>query len=209
MPANMTKPLHALALGLALLGASATSAQADGVGPGAPAPDFTLPDLDGKSHHLAELKNKIVVLEWFNPECPFVRAAHTKGQLVGLAKKLTAQGVVWLGINSSGSGKQGNGVAATRAGATAYKLEHPILLDPSGATGRAYGATNTPQLYVINKGTLVYQGAIDNAPDGEGAAPQGGPLVNYVQQALDDIAAGHAVRTPSTKPYGCSVKYGS
>jgi peroxiredoxin len=186
------------------------AAAAAGAEPGAPAPDFTLKDLDGKSVHLADLKGKLVVLEWFNPECPFVRAAHTKGSLVGYAGTAVKRGVVWLAVNSAAPGKQGNGIDKNRAGVTAFKLSHPVLLDESGAVGRAYGATNTPHLFVIGKDQkLLYKGAIDNSPDGEGGSPEGGGLINYVEQALADIAAGRPIKTPSTKAYGCRVKYGS
>ena len=189
---------------------SVTTTAAVAAEPGAVAPDFTLKDLDGKSVHLADYKGKIVVLEWFNPECPYVRATHTTGSLMGLARKYTQRGVVWLGINSSAVGKQGNGVDKNRLGKAALKLEHPILLDESGQVGRAYGATNTPHLFVIGKDQkLVYRGAIDNSPDGEKGSPTGGTLVNYVDQAIEDIDAGRPARTPSTKAYGCGVKYGS
>jgi peroxiredoxin len=175
---------------------------------GAPAPDFALPDLDGKTVKLSEYKGKTVVLEWFNPECPFVRASHTKGSLVGEAKKHTGKGIVWLAINSGAPGKQGAGAEKSRTGLKTYGLEHPVLLDESGAVGRQYGATNTPHMFVIDKtGKLVYRGAIDNSPDGEGESPQGGKLVNYVDAALDDLAAGRAVQTAETKAYGCGVKY--
>lgn len=178
---------------------------------GAPAPDFALKDLDGKEVKLSSLKGKTVVLEWFNPECPFVKAAHTKGALVDFAKRATKKpNVVWLAINSGAPGKQGAGAEKSRAGAKAFALEHPVLLDESGQVGKAYGATNTPHLFVIDaKGVLVYRGAIDNSPDGEGGSPQGGKLINYVEAALDDLAAGRAVKAPDTKAYGCSVKYGS
>ncbi|MFZ5445602.1 MAG: thioredoxin family protein [Myxococcota bacterium] len=178
---------------------------------GAPAPDFALKDLDGKEVKLSSLKGKTVVLEWFNPECPFVKAAHTKGSLVDFAKRATKKpNVVWLAINSGAPGKQGAGAEKSRAGAKAFALEHPVLLDESGQVGKAYGATNTPHLFVIDaKGVLVYRGAIDNSPDGEGGSPQGGKLINYVEAALDDLAVGRAVKAPDTKAYGCSVKYGS
>ena len=89
-------------------------------------------------------------------------------------------------------------------------MEHPLLRDETGVVGRAYGATNTPNMFVIDKtGTVVYAGAIDNSPDGEGKSPQGGKLINYVDAALDDVATGRAVKTAVTRPYGCSVKYGS
>jgi peroxiredoxin len=177
---------------------------------GAPAPDFTLPDLDGKQVSLASYRGKTVVLEWFNPGCPFVKASHTKGSLVDTAARHTKNGVVWLAINSGAPGKQGHGVAANRAGREQFKLDHPILLDEGGRVGHAYAAAHTPHLYVINKeGVLVYRGAIDNSPDAEGESPTGGKLVNYVDAALSDLDAGRAVATPETQAYGCSVKYGS
>lgn len=175
---------------------------------GQPAPLFTLPDLDGKSVSLASFKGKTVVLEWFNPECPFVKLSHTKGSLVGLADKQTQAGVVWLAINSGGPGKQGHGAEASKKGVEAFGLRHPVLLDESGKVGRAYGAAHTPHMYVINPaGQLVYRGAIDNSPDAERAAAPDGVVVNYVEQALADVAAGVAVRVADTPAYGCSVKY--
>ena len=176
---------------------------------GKPAPDFALPDLDGHVMKLADYRGKIVVLEWFNPGCPFVNKTHTKGQLKGLAQKETAKGVVWLGINSAAEGKQGYGVEANRAGKEKFGLTHPILLDQSGKTGHEYGAAHTPHLFVIDpQGVLVYAGAIDNSPDGEGESPTDGKLVNYVEEALDAVRAGKPVRTPRTEAYGCGVKYG-
>lgn len=187
---------------------AAGPARADGVAPGQPAPDFKLQDTEGKTVHLADLKGKIVVLEWFNPECPFVRASHSKGSLVGMAAKYTPKGVVWLAINSSAPGKQGAGADKSRAGAKEWGLTHPILLDPTGQVGRSYGATNTPHMFVIGKdGVVQYKGAIDNSPDGEGGSPQGGKLVNHVAQAVDALAAGAPVPTRETRAYGCSVKY--
>ncbi len=185
----------------------AFSAQAAEVG--APAPDFALKDLDGKTVKLADYKGKVVVLEWFNPECPFVKASHTKGSLVDTAKKLTGKGVVWLAINSASPGKQGYGADKNKEGKKTFGLEHPILLDEAGTVGHAYGATNTPHMFVIDKtGKLVYRGAIDNSPDGEGQAPVGGKLVNFVESAVDELAAGRPIKTADTKAYGCGVKYG-
>jgi peroxiredoxin len=177
---------------------------------GKAAPDFTLKDLEGREVSLASQRGKVVVLEWFNPGCPFVKASHLKGSLKGLAKKHAAQGVVWLAINSSARGKQGFEPSVNSDAAKTFGLEHPILRDESGVVGRAYGATNTPHMFVIDKnGVLIYAGAIDNSPDGEGEAPTGGSLVNYVDAALEDLAAGRAVKTQETKAYGCSVKYPS
>lgn len=177
---------------------------------GKAAPDFTLPTLDGKEVSLASFKGKTVVLEWWNPQCPYVVKTHTKGPLTGTAKKHTDAGVVWLAINSGGEGKQGFEVAANTEALAAWALTHPVLRDVDGKVGKAYGATNTPNMFVIDPaGNVVYAGAIDNSPDGEGASPTGGTLINYVDAALADIAAGRPVATPVTKPYGCGVKYAS
>ena len=198
---------HAL-VACTLLAASA--AFAGGAAVGSPAPDFTLKDLDGKPVKLSDYKGKLVVLEWFNPGCPFVKPAHTKGSLKDTAARHSKNGVVWLAVNSGSPGKQGAGADTNREAKKSFGLDHPVLLDESGQAGKAYGATNTPHMFVIDKaGTLVYAGAIDNSPDGEGASPTGGKLVNYVDAAIEDLAAGRAVRTPQTKAYGCSVKYAS
>ena len=176
---------------------------------GAPAPEFALQDLNGKSVRLADFKGKTVVLEWFNPECPFVKASHTNGSLKGLAEKYANDpSLVWLAINSGGEGRQGFGVEVNREGVAGFGLKHPVLLDPEGSVGKSYGATNTPHMFIVDaKGTLVYSGAIDNSPDAEGESPSGGSLVNYVSQALEELAQGKSVSVPKTKAYGCSVKY--
>jgi peroxiredoxin len=181
---------------------------------GQPAPDFTLADLDGKQVSLHDYKGKVVVLEWFNPGCPFVNASHLRASLKGMAARREAQGIVWLAINSAAEGKEGSGVEKDVAAKAKFGLDHPILLDTTGAVGHAYGATNTPNMFVVDSnGTLVYRGAIDNSPDGEGQSPRdehGGiapKLVNYVDAALDDLGAKRPVAIAETKAYGCGVKY--
>jgi peroxiredoxin len=177
---------------------------------GQSAPDFELTDLDGKKHRLSDHTGKVVVLEWFNPNCPYVRASHTKGSLVDTAKKQAKEGVVWLAINSGAPGKQGHGVETNRAGKEDFGLTHPVLLDEAGKVGRLYGAERTPHLYVIDAdGKLVYRGAIDNSPDGEGESPSGDKLVNYVENALIALREKKPVSPAETRAYGCSVKYGS
>jgi peroxiredoxin len=191
--------------------ASAETQPAAAAGPaqlGAPAPDFTLQDLDGKSVSLSQFRGKVVVLEWFNPGCPFVRAAHTAGSLKGLADKYTSDGVVWLAVNSGGKGKQGAGIDANREGVSQFGMHYPVLIDDTGKVGQLYGAERTPHMFVVNpEGVLVYRGAIDNSPDGEGQSPAGGKLVNYVDGAIGAIRAGAKVTPEETKAYGCSVKY--
>lgn len=199
-PTTSATPASAGGHGLATPGARAEVGKA--------APDFALVDLDGKTVKLADHKGKTIVLEWFNPECPFVNRAHGKGSLVDAAKRATQAGVVWLAINSAAPGRQGHGAAVNVTGKQKFGLAHPILLDESGEVGRAYGATNTPHMFVIDdKGVLVYRGAIDNSPDGEGESAEGGKLVRYVDVALEELRAGKPVSVKETKAYGCSVKY--
>ena len=172
---------------------------------GTPAPDFTLPDLDGKQVSLASFRGKTVVLEWFNPGCPFVRYSHAEGPLKDLARKHSASGIVWLAINSGAEGKQGAGAEVNKKAGQEWAMEHPILIDASGQTGKAYDAKTSPHMYVIDpKGQLVYRGALDNAPLGK--VPAEG-RVTYVDKALAAVAAGQPVEVAETKPYGCSVKY--
>jgi peroxiredoxin len=184
---------------------------------GKPAPAVTLTDVDGKAHDLAALKGKTVVLEWFNPECPFVRAAHGEGMLKDQAKRVQSEDVVWLSINSGAPGKQGHGVERNREAKKQLAMENPILLDESGAVGNSYGAQKTPHMFVIDPaGNLVYRGGIDNAPmnvvDEARPLPAGskpGERINYVDAALQDLEAGKPVRLADTPAYGCSVKYSS
>lgn len=173
---------------------------------GQPAPDFELRDLDGKMHKLSDYRGKAVVLEWFNPECPFVNHAHTEGSLATMAAHEQKSGIVWLAINSGGEGKQGHGVDKNRAGVEKFKMGHPVLLDSDGTIGHTYEAKKTPHMYLVDpQGILLYRGAIDNAPFGE--VDGDGDKVNFVAAALADVRANRPVETADTPPYGCSVKY--
>lgn len=175
---------------------------------GKPAPDFTLKDLDGNPVKLSSFKGKVVVLEWFNPGCPFVNKAHDKGTLKDEPAAQKKSDVVWLAINSGGPGKQGNGVDANREGAKKLGVNYPVLLDEGGEVGHAYGATNTPHMFVIDKqGVLQYEGAVDNSPDGERESAPDGKVVAYVDEAITAINAGKAPSVTHSKAYGCGVKY--
>ncbi|MGH7739201.1 MAG: redoxin domain-containing protein, partial [bacterium] len=162
--------------------------------------------------HMAQLKGKYVVLEWHNPDCPFVKSQY-KGKMQKLQKKWTDRKVVWLSIISSAPGLQG-AVDAAQANADVKNHQSNVtatILDPSGKIGRAYGAKSTPHMFVINpKGILIYDGAIDNAPledEFSDKTQDGAVYVNYVDQALTESMAGRKITTPSTAPYGCGVKY--
>jgi peroxiredoxin len=170
------------------------------------APAFQLSDLDGNKHSLAKYKGKTIVLEWFNPECPFVVAVHQKGGVLEtMAQKTINKDTVWLAINSGAKGRQGHGVAKNSAAAKRWKIKHPILVDENGAVGKAYGAKTTPHIFVIDaQGKLVFKGAPDNAPRGK----RGAAYKPYLSDALADLAAGKRVRQASNSSWGCSVKYG-
>lgn len=186
---------------------AATPAAGESVAIGDTAPDFSLPDLDGKTHTLKQYieDGKIVVLQWFNPDCPFVVKHY--GSQGNTFNQMQAQykdkGVVLLAINSGAPGKQGAGVERNAKAKKDWNIQYPILLDEAGTAGKAYGAKNTPAMYIIGKdGKLAYMGAID---DNRGADGPG--KVNYVTKALDEMLAGKPVTNAETRPYGCSVKY--
>ena len=166
----------------------------------AAAPAFTLADQDGKQVSLGDFAGKVVVLEWINWECPFVRRHHQAGTMKDLAAAYAPKGVVWLGVNST----KHHDAKANRKGIATYKLPYPVLDDHAGTVGHAYGAKTTPHMFVIDKvGAIAYQGGIDDDPRGK----MKGKATNHVAAALDDLLAGKAVSTPQAKPYGCSVKY--
>ncbi|MFO1010781.1 MAG: redoxin domain-containing protein [Planctomycetota bacterium] len=170
---------------------------------GKPAPDFTLTDVNGKSVKLSDYKGKIVVLEWFNQDCPYCQYVYgDTGPLKDLPERMTKQGIVWLSINT---GNSANAEAAKKF-MEAHKMTTPMLLDADGKVGTAYAAKTTPHCYVIDeKGVLRYRGALDNAPMGKVADKEA--KTNYVETAINELKNGKAVTTTETKSYGCSVKY--
>jgi peroxiredoxin len=199
--------LWALALVVLAFGGTAYAAAV-----GQPAPGFSATDTKGKAHKLSELTGKFVVLEWHNPECPFVKSQY-QGKMQKLQKKWTAKGVKWFSIISSAPGKEGSVNAEEADGDVQLNESHPsaTILDPSGKLGHLYGAKTTPHMFVIDpKGILIYNGAIDNDPLDNNVSDKtqdGSQYVNYVDEALTESQAGQKVATPSTAPYGCGVKY--
>ncbi len=175
---------------------------------GQPAPAFTATDTAGKTHSLADFKGRHVVLEWVNPGCPYVRKHYGSANMQGTQKQATTQGVVWLAVNSTAADHadyqppaalaqwmQSQGAAATAT-----------LMDADGRIGRAYGARTTPHLYIVDPaGRLVYAGAIDNKATADPADVA--RATNHVKAALAESLAGRPVSQPTTRPYGCSVKY--
>lgn len=195
---------------LALLASLISTAlfAADSPPVGSNAPDFSVTDSKGKTQSVSQYKGKHVVLEWFNPECPFVKKHYGSGNMQKLQEEFTGKGVVWLTIDSSAPGLQGH-LTAEQANAKIAELktkQTALLLDPEGKAGRTYGAKNTPHMFVINpEGKIIYEGAIDSKATSEPADIASS--TNYVKAALDESLGGKPVSTATTKPYGCSVKY--
>jgi peroxiredoxin len=170
---------------------------------GQPAPAFSLQDQNGQTVSLDDYKGKLVVLEWFNDECPFVVKHYQQGHMQKLAKQYAEKDVVWLAINTTKS----HDAAHNKEVAGKWNIDRPILDDSKEQTvGKAYGATNTPHMYVIDKnGTIAYAGAIDSNRSSDTKDIEG--ATNYVAKALDELLSGSNVSQPETKAYGCTVKY--
>ena len=197
---------HLLLIPLITLGLILQASAA--VEPGEAAPDFTLTDSKGTSHKLSDFRGKLVVLEWLNHECPFVKKHYSGGDMQKLQKEYTAKGVVWLSIISSAPGKQGHRTGPQADADTEDKKAAPtaVLLDPAGEVGKKYDAKTTPEMFVIDKeGKVLYAGAIDSIKSTNSADIA--KAENHVRVALDAALAGKTVPTPKTTPYGCSVKY--
>ncbi len=194
-------------LAAALLAAAPLPAPAQPV-PGQPVPSFTLTDLDGRRFSLADLKGKVVVLEWNNPSCPFVQKHYGSGNMQSLQKRFAAEAVQWIVINSTAASHPEH---LKPAELKAWLHKHGALpsiaaLDADGTVGRAYSAKVTPHMYVIDpNGVLVYAGAIDDRRSTNPADVK--TARNYVAQALAELRAGRPVSASSTPAYGCTIKY--
>lgn len=190
-------------LGLAALLLAALPVFA-GAAVGETASAFKLKGADGKTHSLADYKNKVVVLEWVNPNCPFSDRHAREKTMSALAKQHGE--IVWLGINSTNPDHRDYLKPADHL---AYNqkngINYPVLYDETGTIGHAYDAKTTPHMFIIDKdGKIAYNGAIDDDPPGRKAKEE---RTNYVGRGLDAEKTGKDPDPASTKPYGCSVKY--
>lgn len=166
---------------------------------GSPAPEFSLVDETGKEHKLSDYRGKIVVLEWTNPECPFVVRHYEAKTMQTTWDGTDKEKVVWLAVDSTAHNTPDKSAAWKKEQGFAY----PVLQDPNGTVGKLYGAKTTPHMYVIDeKGVLRYDGAIDDDPRGRKKTPR-----NYAKEALAQVAKGEEVSMKTTQPYGCTVKY--
>ncbi|GAB3383278.1 redoxin domain-containing protein [Massilia agri] len=193
-----------IAAGMLLAGAAHAEAVV-----GQQAPAFSGTDSTGKPVSLSQFKGKYVVMEWINPECPFVKKHYDGGNMPGTQKYAAGKGVAWVAVSTSADSGDRNAKAAAVNDWLKAKGAAPTVtvMDVGGAIGKAYGARTTPHMYLIDpSGKLVYAGAIDSKPTANPADIK--TATNYVVQAIDDSLAGKPLAQAVTKPYGCSVKYG-
>jgi peroxiredoxin len=206
---NLFVARRSLMLGGAALAFAPVAAVAAGPDLGKPAPPFTAVDSNGKTWSLADLKGKVVVIETTNHDCPYVRKHYNSQNMQTQQREAAAKGVVWLSSASSAVGEEGHVTAPQANELTKSRGAAPaaVLLDPQSKIARAYGATVTPHMYIIDaSGVLVYRGGIDSIPSSNAAdIPK---AKQYVRIALDEVLAGKPVTEASTRPYGCSLKYG-
>ena len=198
----LAAPVALVAAGFALAPAAAAPQI------GKPAPNFRALDVNGRVVSLSDYRGKTVVVEWNNPECPFVKKHYNSGNMQKTQAAAKKDGVVWLSVNSSAPGKQGHmDNAALKSFLSAQKAQPTAyLLDPNGVVGAGYGAKTTPHMFIIDRrGNLAFMGGIDDKPT-PNPADIGGAR-NHVLAALGELKAGKAVSVPMARPYGCSVKY--
>jgi peroxiredoxin len=209
MKASLSRQSFIAGLALAGLSLSAGSVLAQGAAKiGQPAPAFQAVDADGKTRNLSEFAGKTVILEWTNADCPYVRKHYNSATMQTLQKDMAKEGIVWLSVVSSPVGEQGyvEGIAAKELTTKRDAAPAAVLLDPNSKVARAYGATTTPHMYIVDpKGTLAYMGAIDDKPSSNPASLNGAK--SYVRQAVAELKAGKPVSEAATKSYGCAVKY--
>jgi peroxiredoxin len=195
----MKRLSSAVAAAFLLAAPAAFASPEAGAQVGQPAPAFSVKDESGTVRQLSEYKGKVVVLEWTNPECPFVKRHYQAKTMSRTQAGLDASKVVWLAVDSTST----HAAKDAQAWKQQQGITYPILLDTDGKVGQAYGAKTTPHMYVIDaQGVLRYAGAIDDDARGSSKSP-----TNHVKAAVDAVLSGKAVPASTTKPYGCSVKY--
>lgn len=196
----MSRIFIAVALAVLLVFAGGLQAAPEAM-VGKPAPAFTAVDQEGRNHSLESLDGKVVVLEWTNPECPFVQRHYREGTFKELSARYGSEGVVWFAVNSTNSNKAENSAEWMKKNSIAY----PTLIDSKGELGRLFGAKSTPHVFVIDReGKLVYHGAVDDDPNGQKQPAQ---RQQYLENAIKAALKGQAPERSETRSYGCSVKY--
>lgn len=163
---------------------------------GEPAPNFTLIDLDEQPHRLTDSRGRITVLVFWSAECPWSYRADVA---LGLMKAEWGDAVAVLSIAANAHEElEDQRITAEQHGVS------PVLLDPKQKTAAAYGATITPEVFVIDaEGKLRYQGAFDDAN-----FRQPEPTRNYLFEAVEALLAGENPVPDVIPAYGCTIVFG-
>jgi len=163
--------------------------------------DFSGKTIQGKTVKLSDFKGKIVVLEWYNPTCPYVKKFYSVGKMQEFQTQVTTAGHVWITINTGGK------ISDLADAMTKDKNKASVVIDDAdGTIGRLFEAKTTPQCFVINReGVLVYKGAIDSIASTKSADID--KATNYVLAAVASTQDNKKVEVSSTKTYGCGIKY--
>lgn len=204
----MSKRLAVFVSVVIAMGMGLSSSRAWAARVGDRAPDFTAIDSNGKTHKLSDYHGKFVVLEWTNRGCPYTQKHYNSGNMQRLQREWTSRGVIWLTVISSAPGKQGYATGSEENEYLKQVNAAPaaVLLDPTGALGHLYDAKTSPHMFIIDaQGVLIYNGAMDDRPTTDVADVSSAK--NYVTTALEQATSGKPVSNPTTRPYGCSVKY--
>jgi len=178
---------------------------------GEPAPDFELTDINGAAVRLSELtaQGKIVVLEWFSPACPMCITYYSAplgpdgkaggpAPMQALHAAIDGEDLVWLCINSAAPGQPGSDPEENRKAVAELGIHFPLLLDPTGRVGIAYGARRTPTIAVVDaKGRIAYRGCAD---DGGHDAPGSGS--SFVGAAVTAARAGRLPMVLESQAFG-------
>ena len=173
-----------------------------GISIGDAAPDFELPDTEGRAQRLRDPNgSKATVVVWTCNHCPYALAWHDR--ILSAARDYADRGVRFLAINSNDAERYpADSYEAMKQRVSEEQWPLPYLYDSTQEVARAYGARVTPDVFVLDaEGRLRYRGAPD--------ADYGDPSQNaaWLRDALDDLLSDREPSRPETDPVGCSVKW--
>lgn len=168
---------------------------------GANAPAFTAQDQDGHNITLRESVGKIVVMEWYDPECDYTRRDIAAATSKTLFEKYKDKGVVWLAVNST----RDSSSERNKTWAAQNHWTFSVLHDVNQAIAKAFGVSSVPYFAIIDKnGSIAYLGVRDNDDSREGGKKEG--KISYIDRALDEMIAGKSVSDRDARSYGCPLR---
>jgi thiol-disulfide isomerase/thioredoxin len=167
---------------------------------------LTLTDLDGKTMTFKDLREKVVLIHFWSKDCPFEVVADPKVAALEKSWK-DKKDVVVLAINANsteiGDAPPADGYKAIKEHLKQKGLTSKVYVDHGNKLADLFGARSTPHCFVLDrKGTLVYEGGLDDDPKGD----KGEAAKQYARDAVEAVLAGKEVTVKQSKPYGCSIK---